>query len=1294
LHDPCSGSHDLTDFPQQFPAARNLLLTCGMQSPPLPVSPNARSSFPPRPATGELFCGGSRFEVRRWIGEGAMGVVYEAYDRELRELVALKTLRHGGGRWLARFKREFRSLHDLAHPNLVALGELFEGDQRPFFTMELVRGAGLLDYLRGRATAPTGSVDRSADDDWSADPAAAPTLRAAAPGEPIACDEARLRATFAQLVRGVAALHDAGKVHRDLKPSNIMVTPGGRVVLLDLGLVADTLLGAESTDGGVVGTAAYMAPEQALAQVTPAADWYSVGVMLFEALTGTLPQRGGTPYETIMEKQRRAAPPPRLLVPSTPRDLNDLCAALLEIAPEDRPTAPAIFTRLGIDGADDRPVAPAKPAVGQSSGGGFVGRASQLAELRAAFDRGRHGPVICVIEGVSGVGKSRLAEQFLDELAAAADDTVTLTGRCYEREVVSYKAFDGIADTLARYLAHLPSDEVGALMPVRPALLARLFPVLKRVEAIARARFVPDVPDPHDQRLRMFAALRELFLRIAERRRLVWYIDDLQWTDADSLVLLQELVAHEDRLPVFIIATMRPVDSAPRRALVGELERIAPTQRLPLDELSPGEARELAALLLPDGDARTHDSIAAGAGGHPLFLHELARHAGPGADRATFDEMLTTRIRRLTDDEQRLLRVVAVHGGPLRQDVAAVAGELTSSAQIAATRVLRAAHLIRTDGVRRTDRIVTYHDRVREHVTASLDPGERAHLHERLALALERTGAAERDPRALVRHARAAANHPLAARCARMAARQAVTALAFDQAAEFFTTAIELGDHGGDALRSLRVELATALMHAGRGPEAAAMFMKAAEGGSPAERLHCQRQAADQWIITGHIDRGMNALRSSLADIGEPIAASPRRALARVLWNRTRLRLRGVRHTARREDQIAAETLRRLDVLRAVAHGLAMVDNIRGADFNGRYLLLALRTGEPRRLIGALATEAGFLASQGRRSRRRARRMFAELSRLAADHPDDPYTRSWLHIAEGTTEFLQGNFRPALRALEAVESVFAAGPAGLTYERNNARVFRVHVLRIMGAIRGQSALIAEQIRTGRQRGDRYLATTLELLQAHSLLARGNVDAARATVEGASWTPPATGFHLQHWYELRARVELAIYQGRASAAVDELLPRFAELDRSMIPRVQLVRAYATAVRARLLLAAAAEGRAPDRARTEVVRAVRRLERERVGYARVFGLLVRAGLAAFDGAAARPDQIAALRDTIAVATDNDMALHRATAQALLGQLVGGDEGARLRAAALAYARDEDVVAPDRLFSMIAPGALAGG
>ena len=1217
-----------------------------------------------------LFDAGPRFEIRRELSAGGMGVVYEAFDRDLGELIALKTLRHAGGQWLARFKQEFRALHDVAHPNIVALGEFFDGACEPFFTMELVRGVNFLDHVRAVSS-----------------PSARPAATELAAGLPY--DETRLRGALRQLAVGVSALHAAGMVHRDIKPSNVLVAHDGRVVLLDFGLVAGAAAAHESADGAV-GTVAYMAPEQALSgEVTPAADWYSLGVVLFEALTGALPHEGQTAYEIILNKQRQEPPRPRQLVDTVPLDLDELCVGLLQRNVRDRPQAGAILHALSIRGR----AAPSSVHVGQRESLPFVGREDQLGRLRDGFRRSRDAALICLVEGVSGVGKSQLAEAFLEQLVRKEPDAVVLVSRCYEREAVTYKAFDGIAVELSRYLTQLPPAEAEALMPRRPALLGRLFPVLKRVEAVAAAGEIQSVADPHRQRIRMFAALRELFLRLTERHRLIWYIDDLQWTDADSLVLLQELIAHEDRLPVFIIATMRPAEDAPRQALLARVEELAPTERLPLEELPREEARALAGLLLPGCDAATLDAVAAEAGGHPLFLHELARHSsaslGAASAGATFGEMLTARIGELPPVAQRLLEVVAMAGGPLAQEVAAIAAELSSSDQIKAATILRAAHLARTDGVRRADRIVTYHDRVREHVTAHLDEARRRYLHERIALALEQCGAAEHDPRALVRHARAAGRMALAAARAQSAARQAMTALAFDQAAEFFAVAIELGSYDRETLRGLQIELATALVHAGRGPEAATEFFAAADGAEPAVRLDCQRQAADQWIITGHLERGMTALRTSLADIGEPLAASPRRALARVLWNRVRLRVRGIGHDKRLESQVPVETLRRLDVLKAVGHGLAMVDNIRGADFNGRFLLLALKTGESRRLVGALATEVVFLASQAGRSGRRARQLYAELVRIAEDCPDAGFARTWLLLADGAACFFEGRFAPAVRSLEAAETASADAQTALTYERNNTRVFRIHALRLLGALQHQHALIREFVRNGRQRGDRYLETTLRLLEGQALLGRDDVAGARARIEEATWSPPEQGFHLQHWYELRARVELAIYEQAAPAVIAELMPRFAALDRSMLLRVKLVRADAAALRGRLLLAAAAAGHEVTSRLDEVTRITRRLERERAGYATVYALLLRGGIAAVDPSASREGAIVPLREAVAVAAQHDMALHLAAARDRLAGLLGGDEGAALRATAAAYADTEGIVASGRMFEVQAPG-----
>jgi serine/threonine protein kinase len=210
---------------------------------------DATASFQDEPE----FAGNERFMVLDRLGSGGFGVVYQVYDRHRETLLALKTLRRTAAGPLLQLKREFRVLADISHPNLVTLYEMFLEDGRWFFTMELVDGVDFLRYAS------------SLGDDFG-----------------------RLRHAVRQLAEGVSALHQYGNLHCDLKPSNIMVERGGRVLILDFGLVTD-FSGADRTGGAILcGTPGYMSPEQAAGlPLSPASDWYSVGVILYEALTGT-----------------------------------------------------------------------------------------------------------------------------------------------------------------------------------------------------------------------------------------------------------------------------------------------------------------------------------------------------------------------------------------------------------------------------------------------------------------------------------------------------------------------------------------------------------------------------------------------------------------------------------------------------------------------------------------------------------------------------------------------------------------------------------------------------------------------------------------------------------------------------------------------------------------------------------------------------------------------------------------------------------------------------------------------
>jgi serine/threonine protein kinase/tetratricopeptide (TPR) repeat protein len=1267
------------------------------------------------------FSGTERFEILSYLGEGGMGVVYEARDRVRDARVALKTLQKADPELLLRFKNEFRTLQDLRHRNLVSLGELFSENGQWFFTMELVEGMDLRSYVRSDAhtLVPT-RVSPFEQTSHSQPPAAAdePSAPSLCTIEPSAnYDEARLRSSLAQLADGLGALHAANKVHRDIKPSNVLVTEEGRVVLLDFGLVTEIVRGTQRSDASVVGTTSYMSPEQGASQpVGPAADWYSVGVILHELLTGRLPF-DGAPLQVLMEKQTRDPAPPRELVPVVPRDLDALCVKLLARRPEDRPDAEEVALRLrGSVGSNRR-----RTRTSRSMAPAFVGRDGELGELEDALAGSRLGrPVVVVVRGESGVGKSSLVRRFTDrattprgpaesprvdgeeraqvgsERADAAPGIVLLAGRCYERESLPYKAFDGVIDQLSSFLTKLPRTESDRLVPVNAALLAQLFPVLRRVEAIASAPRPRDgATNPIELRTRAFTALRHLLTLVAHRHPLVVFIDDFQWADADSLALLQDILHPPDPPPFLLIATVRtdPDTGVEQSGDLPQLDSTIEQRVIEVDCLPPKQARELAVALARRAgieDLSLVDAIVREASGHPLFIQELARHvetAGePSESLVRLDEALWQRISRLEAPARHVLEIISVAGSPISQDAAAQAAEMGYSEYQRWAALLRVGHLVRSKGSRGSDRIEPYHDRVRESVVRHVDGGTLARHHLRLAMALEAAGAATTDPHNLVRHLDAAGESERAAERAQAAAQIARDMLAFDRAAELYRTALRLGRYPPDQVRELRLRLAEALVHARRGREAADQFLAVAETADPAVRLDCQRQAAIQLLLSGHLERGMAALRAVLADAAIGFPATPRRALLSLLANRARLRLRGLRWRPRHESEVPERDIKRLDVYRAVAMALGVVDNIRGADFQTRFLLAALRAGESRRVVLAFALEAGFAASAGPRALPRARRLAIETARIAKGI-DDPLYTAWARTAHGAVAYFGCDLLDADKAFCEAETLFRDQTSGTSWELNTVRSFRVWTLRQLGRCRELRHNLDHYIRHTQRCGDRYGETTLIRTCIAAWLDRGEVDEALDQLARTSWTPLANEYHLQHWYGTRSRFDVELYTRRGDVTLRMAHEQYDRLHASMLGRIALLKAESDWVLGRIALAEAE--RTGDRGPTIALadRMANRLSRRRQHYDRVFGALLGAGVASMRGQ--RERAVALLERGAALADERNMDCYSAMADRVRGRLIGGDAGHALLTRADAYTTREEIAEPDRLEAIFCPG-----
>jgi hypothetical protein len=684
--------------------------------------------------TGESI-GSSRFQVRRRIGSGAFGVVYEAFDPVRNQVVAVKALRHATPEALYRFKREFRSLTDIAHRNLVRLYELIaEGDQW-LVSMELIRGTPFIEHVRGEALLPE-------------EPPNASIAKGAGPQlPPMRADIGRLRVALAQLAAGVIALHNAGKLHRDIKPSNVVVADDRRVVLLDFGLVMDTDTRAVEASTSTSGTPAYMSPEQGGGEpLGPASDWYSVGVMLYDTLTGQVPFRG-TYVDVINQKRSADVPPPSTIASGIPEDIDALCRDLLRRDPRERPSGDEILQRLGRS----------MPAIGTTKlppSTPFIGRERHLRALREAFDASVSGTQTTVfVEGRAGAGKTALIRAFLDRLRDDAPELLVLIGRCYQGESVPYKGVDSLIDALHRYLSRLQPHELEVLLPRDIAAAEQLFPILCDVADVVHSRRrggTAVVPDPLELRRRAFAAIRELFLRLSDRVPLVLAIDDLQWADVDSAELMKEILRPPDAPALLFVAASRS-DEAQASPFVGAFRAEMPVRDVEVGELTLDDSRQLAAGLLGNSIAdlgEVASMIAEESGGNPLFIDELARAFALAGDTireatavhgqpcdAIVREVLQARLRRLESDAARMLQYVAINGRPILMPALRLVMRREDFDDTLATLV--AQHLIRTRNTAGGEAVETCHDRIAEAAVALLPEDELRDMHAVLALALE-----------------------------------------------------------------------------------------------------------------------------------------------------------------------------------------------------------------------------------------------------------------------------------------------------------------------------------------------------------------------------------------------------------------------------------------------------------------------------------------------------------------------------------------------------------------------------
>jgi serine/threonine protein kinase len=1158
----------------------------------------------------------NRFEFVRPIGQGGMGVVYEVFDRERQAVVAWKTLSRSTPVALYQFKREFRLVADLHHPNIVSLHELFIEQQRCFFTMELVYGRDLLSWLRGaetqgneEATVVGATVSmRAPGQVWPRDAIGSPAhlvtstaeaLTASCLQEPagrsvgggsspaplVGQQLEAARHTLLHLAGAIHALHCAGVVHRDVKPSNVLVTGAGRVVLMDLGVAGELM----RQEGGVVGTPAYMAPEQAAgAAAGPAADWYAFGAILYELLNGERPVRG-TVAQILRTKRSGFDPAGLPWVEGVPSDLRDLCTGLLQSAPGDRPLGEAILRVLG---GHSRAARRTHPAAEMSET--FVGRAYERDQLCALLEGTSDACTVAVVVGPSGIGKSSLVRQVLAWVRQRGVAAVCLQGRCHERELVPYKGLDGIIDALSVELRTLPPAVREELLCDDFALTARMFPVLG--ELASTGGEIETGVEASVLRARGITALHTVLRRMAAHRALAIWIDDVQWATDDTFDLLTELLAGSDEGRGFmLLLSQRPEGEAAAR--IDELVASLPAARrlrLELQPLTPAEEKELAGAMLSPDQLETVQL--ASAGGNPLFLLELIRamRRDPGGDSTlAFDEAVRRRVAALPRAAQALLDLVAVAGEPTPFEPLTGTLALSPAQREDCADLLRKQHLLRFTGLGAGRLVDMFHDRIREAIGGQIEPQRFRGLHERLATALG--SLQDLPPARLARHWEAAGHRERAVECYVEAARRGCDKLSFASAAEYYRRALATGVCSPAQELSLRLARADALAKAGQGQASAEEYARAGQLATGDQVDLCWERAAEQLLRAGELTAGMSAMRTVLSRVGVSLPQKKLGTIGGIMATRFRLWRRGLEWKPTMSGAADGEQLRRIDLIGFAAVGIGYVsDQLQSAYLAGRLLELAFAAGDAARVCRAMSIWIQNRAAEGTVGRPWLLDALRRLEELAASI-EDSYTRGMAVMAQGQYQLMAVRYDQAIEPLRRAVGLFAACP-GARWEELTASWLCQAALMYQDRLDEVERSVADLGRRIDMENDIYAELLLATEPNIWCALRADRPAlADALLARSSRVWPAQPFTVSHYRHAVSRTWIHMYKGDHASALAAATAALRCMRGAMLDRVPLIYGHVA-----FLWGFAAVG-------AGVPRAVQR----------AIGAIRRAGIAAFEG-----------------------------------------------------------------------------
>ena len=605
-----------------------------------------------------------RYALLKKLGEGGKGIVYKARDTVLNRVVAVKMLKSAvaSEEAYSRFMIEAQAVAKLNHPNIVSIYDIGKEDGKQFFVLEFVDGESLRDLME---TYPEGK-----------------------------CDIDTVLRIGMDVCSALQYAHSEKVLHRDIKPENVMIAKEGTTKLMDFGLAKMVGQPKVTQEGVIVGTVAYVAPEVALGKSADArSDLYSLGAVLYEALAGKPPFQGDDPIKVIFGHIHDMPVPLGRLNSKVPQALADCVMKLLEKEPEKRyqSTEDLLKTMREIseEFLKETLVPTHKPSIVVPVPRPIAGREIQLIDrveemnlLRQAVDKAVRGEGSLVfLCGEAGIGKTRLTREL--RAYARLRGMQVLYGRCpalFRMDgVPPYVLWSGV---LRDYLEAGSPEQLYRVVGFYPAEVAKLVPELKqRLAAIPQSLPI----SPEHERDRLFEAVSQFIINVSKEGPLLLVLDDLQWTDQTSLLLMHYLARGIYKTPLLLLGAYRETDideKHPLSPVLTELNRERLLQSVSLKRMPFKDVSEMIRQILEQDEIPKEfcELLYEKTRGNPFFVEEIVKSLREEEviyreeDKWKFKEIskiefpktvkdvIKARISRLDDECQNILTMASFIG--------------------------------------------------------------------------------------------------------------------------------------------------------------------------------------------------------------------------------------------------------------------------------------------------------------------------------------------------------------------------------------------------------------------------------------------------------------------------------------------------------------------------------------------------------------------------------------------------------------------------------------------------------